>query len=252
MLMMPCAGAQNRPSSDRPPARQQPAPQPRGGNQPARNERPSGSYHPQNSPRAQNSPRTQNSPRGGYAQNPPRGGNANRQPGNPDRRSANDNRPRGNPNPRAYDNGSGNRNDRPQNSYRQQTPAVPPPNVQERLRNMSPQERNRLVENQRKFKQLPPQKQQDMKRAAENWRRLTPEQQNHLRNDVLPQWQQLPADRQRAIQQRLGVLQNMPESARNRHLNDPNFTRGMSDEDRQMLRDLSHEHVGAPDQPQEQ
>jgi hypothetical protein len=117
---------------------------------------------------------------------------------------------------------------------------------------MSPQERNRLVENQRKFNQLPPQKQQDMKRAAENWRRLTPEQQNHLRNDVLPQWQQLPADRQRAIQQRLGVLQNMPESARNRHLSDPNFTRGMSDEDRQMLRDLSHEHVGAPDRPQEQ
>ena len=245
-LLITCADAQNRPSSDRPPARQQPAPQPRGGNQPARNERPSGSYHPQNSPR------TQNSPRGGYAQNPPRGGNANRQPGNPDRPSANDNRPRGNPNPRGYDNGSGNRNDRPQNSYRQQTPAVPPPNVQERLRNMSPQERNRLVENQRKFNQLPPQKQQDMKRAAENWQRLTPGQKTHLRNDVLPQWQQLPADRQRAIQQRLGVLQNMPESARNRHLNDPNFTRGMSDEDRLMLRDLSHEHVGAPDPPQEQ
>src|SRR6267154_317153 len=239
-LLMPGVGAQNRPPSDRPPARQQqPAPQPREANRPARNERPSGAYHPQNSPR------------GGYTQNAPRGGNANRQPTNQDRRGANDNRPRG-VNPRLYDNGRGNRNDRPQNSYRQQAPGTPPPNVQERLRNMSPQERNRLAENQRKFNQLPPQKQQDMKRAAENWRRLTPGQQNHLRNDVLPKWQQLPADRQRAIQQRLGVLQNMPESARNRHLSDPNFTRGMSDEDRQMLRDLSHEHVGAPDPPQEQ
>jgi len=239
-LLVPCVSAQNRPSSDRPPARQQPPPAPpREANRPARNERPSGSYHPQNSPR------------GGNSQNSPRGGNASRQP-NQDRRNANDNRSRGNTNPRAYDNRGGNRSDRPQNSTRQQTPAVPPPNVQERLRNMSPQERSRLVENQRKFNQLPPQKQQDMKRAAENWRRLTPEQQNHLRNDVLPKWQQLPADRQRAIQQRLGVLQNMPESARNRHLSDPNFTRGMSDEDRQMLRDLSHEHVGAPDPPQEQ
>jgi hypothetical protein len=117
---------------------------------------------------------------------------------------------------------------------------------------MSPQERNRLAENQRKFNQLPPQRQQDMKRAAENWEKLTPGQRNHIKNDVLPRWQQLPADRQRAIQQRLGVLQNMPESARNRHLSDPNFTRGMSEEDRQMLRDLSHQHVGAPDQPQEQ
>ena len=236
-LLAPCADAQNRPSSDRPPARQQSAPP-----------RSSGSYHPQNLP-PQNLPRAQNSP---HPQNSPRGGNANRQPANQDRRSANDNRQRGNQNPPTYDNRGGSRNDRPQSSYRQQPPATPPPNVAERLRNMSPQERNRLAENQRKFNQLPPQKQQDMKRAAENWRRMTPEQQSHIKNDVLPRWQQLPADRQRAIQQRLGVLQNMPESARNRHLSDPNFTRGMSEDDRQMLRDLSHEHVGAPDQPQEQ
>jgi len=159
----------------------------------------------------------------------------------------------GNPRTSGQDYGRNNRgNDRPQNLNRQQAPAIPPPNVQERLRNMSPQERNRLAENQRKFNQLPPQRQQETKRAAENWGKLTPQQQNHLKNDVLPKWQQLPADRQRAIQQRLGVLQNMPESARNRHLSDPNFTRGMSEEDRQMLRDLSHQHVGAPDQPQEQ
>ena len=221
-LLAPWASAQNRPSNDRPPARQQQAPHQ--ANRPPRNDRPSGSYHPQGS-------------RGGQ----------NRPPVNQDRRPANNSRPQGNGN-----NGGAGRNDRPQNSYRQQTPATPPPNVQERLRNMSPQERNRLAENQRRFNQLPPQRQQDMKRAAENWSRLTPEQQNHLKNDVMPKWQQLPGDRQRAIQQRLGVLQNMPESARNRHLSDPNFTRGMNDEDRQMLRDLSHQHVGAPDRPQEQ
>lgn len=116
---------------------------------------------------------------------------------------------------------------------------------------MSPQDRNRLAETQRKFNQLPPQKQQDMKQAAETWQRLTPEQRDHLKNDVMPKWQQLPPDRQRAIRQRLGVLQNMPESARNRHLNDPDFMRGMSEEDKAMLRDLSHEHVGAPDRPQQ-
>ena len=117
---------------------------------------------------------------------------------------------------------------------------------------MSPQDRQKLAQREEQFRRLPPQKQDDMKRAAANWQRLTPGQQNHLRNDVLPKWQQMPPNRQRAIQQRLGVLQNMPESARNRHLNDPNFTRGMSEEDKAMLRDLSHEHVGAPDQPQEQ
>src|SRR6266566_967885 len=75
------------------------------------------------------------------------------------------------------------------------------------------------------------------------------EKQKHIRNDVLPKWQQLPPDRKRAIQQRLGVLKNMPESARNQHLSDPNFTRGMTDEDKSMLRDLSHLHVGGTPEP---
>jgi len=62
----------------------------------------------------------------------------------------------------------------------------------------------------------------------------------------------MPPERRQAIQQRLRVLQNMPESARNQRLNDPNFTRGMSDDDRATLRDLSHLHVGgAPDPPNE-
>lgn len=231
-LLAPWASAQNRPSNDRPPARQQQAPHQ--ANRPPRNDRPSGSYHPQNSPR---------------------GGNANRQSAQADRQRSSQDRSGMNGSPRTsgQDYGRNSRgNDRPQNLNRQQTPATPPPNVEERLRNMTPQERSRLAENQRRFNQLPPQRQQDMKRAAENWSKLTPEQRNHLKNDVLPKWQQLPADRQRAIQQRLGVLQNMPESARNRHLSDPNFTRGMNDEDRQMLQDLSHQHVGAPDRPQEQ
>jgi hypothetical protein len=145
----------------------------------------------------------------------------------------------------------GRRNDRPQNSYRQQA-AVPPPNVQERLRNMSPQDRQRLAQNEQRLRSLSPAQQQDLRNRARVWERMTPEQRDHIRNDVLPKWRQLPSERQKAIQQRLGVLQNMPESARNRHLSDPNFTRGMNEEDRQMLQDLSHEHVGAPERPPEQ
>jgi len=198
-LLVPCASAQDRPSNDRPPARQQAPPPPqRGANRPpARNDRPQGSYHPQG--------------------------------------------------PRPYDN---HRDTRPQNSYRQQ---APPPNVQERLRNMSPQDRQRLAQNEQRLRSLSPAQQQELRDRARVWQKMTPEQREHIRNDVLPKWKQLPSNRQRAIQQRLGVLQNMPESARNRHLNDPNFTRGMNEEDKQMLRDLSHQHVGgAPEQAQVQ
>ena len=126
-----------------------------------------------------------------------------------------------------------------------------PPNAGYRMRNFSPAERQKLQQDERNFRQLPAQQQQEMRERARVWARLTPEQQNHIRNDVLPTWKQLPPARRSAIKSRLNVLQNMPESARNQHLNDPNFTRGMSEEDKAVLRDLSHMHVGAPDPPGE-
>jgi uncharacterized protein DUF3106 len=126
---------------------------------------------------------------------------------------------------------------------------TPPP--QKKFNQLSPQEQRKVVENYNKQRNLSPADRQEIKKREEIFGRLTPEQKDHVRNDLAPKWKQLPPNRQRAIQQRLGVLQNMPESARNQHLNDPNFTRGMSEEDKAMLRDLSHLHVGAPDPPNE-
>jgi hypothetical protein len=114
----------------------------------------------------------------------------------------------------------------------------------------SPEDRQRVLQNQRSFRQLSPQQQQDLRDRGRVWQQMTPQQRDHIKNDVLPNWRTLPPQRKKAIEQRLGVLQNMPEFARNQHLNDPNFTRGMSQEDRATLRDLSHLHVGgAPDPP---
>ena len=116
---------------------------------------------------------------------------------------------------------------------------------------MPRQEQQKTLQNYKSFEKLTPAQKQQREEAARNWAYLTPEQQNHVRNDVIPKWKQMPKGRQDAIQHRLAVLRNMPESARNQHLNDPNFTRGMSEEDKAMLRDLSHTHVGAPDPPNE-
>jgi Protein of unknown function (DUF3106) len=114
----------------------------------------------------------------------------------------------------------------------------------------SPEERQRVLQNEQRFRQLSPQQQQDMRDRQRVWQQMTPQQRDHIKYDVLPTWRNLPPQRKKAIEQRLGVLQNMPEFARNQHLNDPNFTRGMSPEDRATLRDLSHLHVGgAPDPP---
>jgi uncharacterized protein DUF3106 len=129
----------------------------------------------------------------------------------------------------------------------------PPQNAQPRsFNNLNSQEKQRTLEQYNKFQKLTPSQQQDIRDRGRVWGQLTPEQKNHIKNDVIPRWQQLPPQRQRAIQQRLGVLKNMPESARNQHLNDPNFTRGMSEEDKATLRDLAHLHVGgAPEEPHE-
>lgn len=130
-----------------------------------------------------------------------------------------------------------------------------PPNASNpqprRFQDLSPAEKQKVLENNRRLQKLSPAERQELHRREDVFSRLTPEQKSHIKNDLVPRWQQMSPDRQRAIRQRLGVLQNMPESARNQHLNDPNFTRGMNEEDKAMLRDLSHMHVGAPDPPSE-
>jgi hypothetical protein len=211
-------GAQNRPAS-KPPAQHSQPPRPQPSRQQPRPQQKQENRQPQHAPRAQNERRNSGGNSGG---NRPPNANVNRADimGQP---SINPNRP-----PSAY------------------TP--PPP---KRFNSLPRQEQQKILQNNKSFEKLPPAQKQQMREAAANWSRLTPEQRNHVKNDVLPQWKQLPPERQRAIQQRLGVLQNMPESARNQHLNDPNFTRGMSEEDKAMLRDLSHLHVGAPDPPRE-
>lgn len=138
----------------------------------------------------------------------------------------------------------------------------------DRMRDLTPRERDSVLQNSKAFQNLAPEQQSrikqqfnqwdrmtpgqraDLRAKEDTWRRMTPDQRDYVKNQVLPKWKQIPWERQQVIQQKLGVLQNMPESARNRRLNDPDFTRGMNEEDKATLHDLSHLHVGgAPDPP---
>lgn len=177
-------------------------------------------------------------------------------PGNPQSNFTNDgNRPR--------NGGGANLNQRQQLGMRAPRPWV------DQMRSMTPQQRESVLQNSKAFQNLSPDKQSkirqqfnqwdhmtpaqrtDLQQKEATWRSLTPEQRDHIKNDVLPQMRQMPWDRQQMIKQKLGVLQNMPESARNQHLADPNFTKGMTDQEKSTLQDLSHMHVGSPDPPSE-
>jgi hypothetical protein len=195
----------------------------------------------------------------------------NRPPANPNHAPQNNNAPQShiapqasyNNNPNRGVNGGANLNQRQQLGVGASRPWV------DTMRDMSPAARERVLQSSRAFQNLSPDKQSkirqqfsqwdhmtpqqrsNLRQSESTWRNLTPQQRDHIKNDVLPRWRQMPWDRQQVMKQKLGVLQNMPESARNQRLNDPNFTRGMSDDERSMLQDLSHTHVGAPDPPGE-
>jgi len=138
------------------------------------------------------------------------------------------------------------------------------------MRGLTPQQRDRVLQNSPAFQNLSPDKQNkirqqfnqwdhmtpaqraDLREKEQTWRSLSPEQRDHIKNDVLPKMRQMPWDRQQMINQKLGVLRNMPESARNQRLSDPNFTRGMTEDEKSVLHDLAHTHVGgAPEPPNE-
>ena len=243
LLALPLAAAQN-PHPDRPPQRQS---QPH-----ASAPRPQNSYHPpaQNN-HPNNRPNPYQPPRQNFNQPPHRDFNS---PPN-----------RGNENGARNGSGAG---------YvptpRQPTGGGAARPWRDQMRDLSPGQRERVFQNSKTFQNLPPDQQAkirqqfnqwdrmnpsqqaDLRQKERIWDHLTPGQREHIKNDVLPRMRQMPWDRQQIINQKLGVLQNMPESARNQRLNDPNFTRGMSDEEKSTLHDLAHMHVGAPDEPPSQ
>ncbi len=143
-----------------------------------------------------------------------------------------------------------------------------PPKAIERLQDMPPARQEQFLRNNERFLNLPPQRQAQIRQRLEAWNRLTPEQQQALRDrqqvweqmtpeqqrnirqSLLPRWQQLPPARRQAMLQKLHTLRDMTEAARQAKLNDPAFTEGLNPEDREMLGQLAHLHVGmAPDSP---
>jgi hypothetical protein len=143
-----------------------------------------------------------------------------------------------------------------------------PPKAIERLQDLPPDKQEQFLRNNQRFNSLPPEQQAQIRKRLEAWNRLTPQQQQALRDrqrvweqltpeqrryvqqSLFPRWQQLPPARRQAIMQRLHSLRDLSEADRQAKLNDPAFVGGLNPEDREMLGQLAHLHVGmAPDPP---
>lgn len=132
-----------------------------------------------------------------------------------------------------------------------------PPKWIEQLRDRSPEEQQRFMENNERFKSLPPERQAQIRKNLEQWNRLNPEQKNaiqdrerffeslspqqrqYIRNSLLPRWQAMPVERRQLLLGRLRVLRDLPPDERSAKLSDPAFMQGLSPDEQQTLRDLN-------------
>jgi hypothetical protein len=137
-----------------------------------------------------------------------------------------------------------------------------PPKWMARLQQMSPEEQERFLENNRRFQRLPAWRQEEIRARLKQWNSLTPEQKQTLirraqilermspserreiRQVILPEWRQLPPDRRQVLKQKLLQLRGLNDSEREKRLKDPAFEQGLSPDERNLLKELSKLRVG--------
>jgi hypothetical protein len=139
-----------------------------------------------------------------------------------------------------------------------------PPKWVGNLREMSPEEQERFMQNNQRFQSLPPQRQQQIRENLQKWNRLspterdairdrertwenmTPQQRQYAQNVLLPRLQQMAPARRQLIMGRLHTLQGMTPTDRQAALNDPRFMRGLTPDEQSTLHDLDSLTVPPP------
>jgi hypothetical protein len=130
------------------------------------------------------------------------------------------------------------------------------------LQQMSPDEQERFLENNRRFQNLPAWRQEEIRARLKQWNNLTPEQKqtlvrraqilermspaerSEIRQVILPEWRQLPPDRRQVLKQKLLELRGLNDSEREKRLKDPAFEQGLSPQEQNLLKELSKLRVG--------
>jgi Protein of unknown function (DUF3106) len=139
-----------------------------------------------------------------------------------------------------------------------------PPGAIERLRNMSPEEQERFLENNQRFQNLPPERQAQIRRNLQKWNSLSPAEKDQMidrskrlgqlspekrqlyQDQILPKWQQMSPDRRQVVLGRLHTLEGMPPEQQQRALSDPRFMQGLTPDEQGVLRNLNSLRSPAP------
>ena len=131
-----------------------------------------------------------------------------------------------------------------------------PPGLIERLKNMTPEQRERVLRNNRRFQQLSPRQQQVLRQRLRQLQELTPEQrelieqrfqifsnltprqQEKARQIYERRWRRLPPERRRALIEEFRHLREMPPAEREQHLSSDELQSHFSADERDLLRQL--------------
>ncbi|MGE0405973.1 MAG: DUF3106 domain-containing protein [Candidatus Korobacteraceae bacterium] len=106
------------------------------------------------------------------------------------------------------------------------------------FRRLSPDRKDRLVEQMRRFYELPPDQQQRILQRIETFEHLTPEQQARTRR-LYRSFRRLPDDRKRDLRGAFAELKNKSPEERNQAIDSDAYRERFSDLERDILRDAS-------------
>jgi hypothetical protein len=138
--------------------------------------------------------------------------------------------------------------------------ATLPPKFIEKLEDMSPEQRERFMQNNERFKNMSPQRQAEIKQHLQQWNNMTPQQriqwreqqqalesmtpveQRYVRQEMLPQLRAMAPVQRQFLRQHVRQLEGLSDSDRDVKLHDPAFLQGLSPDEQKMLPYLSRLH----------
>jgi hypothetical protein len=151
---------------------------------------------------------------------------------------------------------------KPNGEQRERAAVGLPPKWVENMRDMSPEERERFMQNNERFKSLPPQRQEQIRQNLQKWdamppeqqeriratedklERATPEQREHFENDIVPKLQEMAPERRQRVLGHWRRLEGMTPAEQQAALHDPRFWGNLSPDEQSMVRDLNS--IGIP------
>jgi hypothetical protein len=131
-----------------------------------------------------------------------------------------------------------------------------PPAFFKRLRELPPEEQERVMANDERFQRLPPARQTIIRRNLERWNSLTPRQKEQIRERqeileslspaqrrearaLFPRYNHLPPDRKKAVREAFLHARDLSPSQREQFLSSSEVTDNFSPPERRLLRGLT-------------